>query len=355
MLSQQPNEEARKTPMAPSLHLVRLSLAAAALMPLSCGAETPPSATPPPPTSADPSTKNSTPAMTASPVAITSAPPSAEPAKPAAPSPVAKYTGLATPESVLYDPDGDRYLVSNINGGPFDKDNNGFISVLSPDGQVTTLKWIEAGKNNVKLDAPKGLAIAKGVLYAADITVVRTFDLKSGAPKGDVAVPGASFLNDLASGPDGKIYASDSGVKMGEGKKFESSGTDAVYVIDKGKAKAVAKSKDLGQPNGVAWTDKGLAVCTMGSGEVYRLDDKGMRQDVSKPPAGMLDGLIPLGDSLLVTSHEASAIFRGKLGGSYEVALADQKSPGDIGYDTKRGRVLIPHLMQDMVDVYELK
>jgi len=180
------------------------------------------------------------------------------------------------------------------------------------------------------------------------------FDLKTGAPKGDVAVQGATFLNDLVAGPDGKIYASDSGIKMGENKKFEPNGADAVYVIDKGKAKALAKSKDLGQPNGLAWTDKGLAVCSMG-GEVYRLDDKGMRQDVSKPPAGMLDGLIPLGDSLLVTSHEASAIFRGKLGGSYEVALAEQKSPGDIGYDTKRGRVLVPHLSQDSVEVYELK
>ena len=112
-----------------------------------------------------------------------------------------KYTGLATPESVLYDADGDRYLVSNINGKPYEKDGNGFISVLSPEGQVTTLKWIEGGKNKVKLDAPKGMAIAKGVLYVADITVVRTFDAKTGAPKGDIAIPGASFLNDIAVGP----------------------------------------------------------------------------------------------------------------------------------------------------------
>ena len=168
--------------MASSLRLVQFSVAIAALAALSCGAETPSPAAPPPAT--EPSAKNSTPALAAGPATSASvAPAPAEPPKPNAPttaSPVAQYSGFAKPESILYDADGDRYLVSNINGSPFDKDNNGFISVLSPDGQVATLKWIEGGKNNVKLDAPKGLAISKGVLYAADLTVVRMFDLASG-------------------------------------------------------------------------------------------------------------------------------------------------------------------------------
>jgi hypothetical protein len=88
---------------------------------------------------------------------------------------------------------------------------------------------------------------------------------------------------------------------------------------------------------------------------VYRLDDKGVRQDITKTPAGGLDGLISLGDSLLVTSWQASAIYRGKLGGTFEVVLPDQKSPADIGYDTKRARVIVPHLMQNTVEVYALK
>jgi sugar lactone lactonase YvrE len=265
-----------------------------------------------------------------------------------------KYTGLATPESVLYDDKADRYLVSNINGKPTDTDNNGFISVLSPDGQVTTLKWIEGGKNKVKLDAPKGLALSNGVLYAADITTVRMFDAKTGAPKGEVKIAGATFLNDLAAGPDGKIYVSDSGIKPGAGG-FEPTGTDAVYVIDKGKAKALAKSTDLGRPNGLAVLDKGVVVVTFGSGEVYRLDEKGAKADASKPPKGSLDGVVPLGDSLLVSSWEGSAIYKGKLGGDFELFLPGQKSPADIGYDTKRGRVLVPHFLEDTVEAYELK
>jgi sugar lactone lactonase YvrE len=268
---------------------------------------------------------------------------------------VAKYTGFAQPESVLYDADNDRYLVSNINGKPGDKDNNGFISVLSPDGSVTTLKWIEGGKDKVKLNAPKGLAIADGVLYAADIDVVRKFDLKTGAPKGNIAFPGATFLNDLASGPDGKVYVSDSGIKLTD-KGPEPTKTDAVYVISKGAPKALAKGTDLGNPNGLVMTDKGLVVVTFGSGEVYRLDDKGKKQDVSKPPQGALDGVVALGDSLLVSSWQAAAVYKGTLGGSnWEVVLGDQKSPADIGYDTKRGRLLVPRMQEDTVEAFELK
>jgi len=327
-----------------------LSLALAFVLP-ACGGEAPPPAAPPP-TSAAPSA-TAAPAPSAAPAASASAAP-AEPAKPPGPASVAKYTGFAEPESALYDADNDRYLVSNINGKPGDKDNNGFISALAPDGTVTALKWIEGGKNKVKLNAPKGLAIVGGTLYAADIDVVRKFDLKTGASKGDIAFPGATFLNDLASGPDGKVYVSDSGIKLTD-KGAEPTKTDAVYVIEKGKTKALAKSTDLGAPNGLVMTDKGLVVVTFGSSEVYRLDEKGKKQDVSKPPAGALDGVVALGDSLLVTSWQASAVFKGTLGGTFEIVLADQKSPADIGYDTKRGRLLVPRMQEDTVEAFDLK
>jgi hypothetical protein len=321
---------------------------------VSCGGETPPPALAPAASASV--AKNSVeppPAAPAAPATPTAAP---EPPKLAAPSPVAKFTGFAKPESVLYDAENDRYLVSNVNGNPGDKDNNGFISVLSPDGQVTNLKWIEGGKNKVKLDAPTGSAIVKGVLYVADLTTVRMFDLKTGAPKGEIAIPGTTLLNDVAAAPDGRVYVSDSGFKIGATGNLEATSSDAVYVIEKGKAKALAKTTDLHMPNGLAWTNKGLVVCSSGAPEVFRLDEKGAKQDVTTTaPGGRLDGLISLGDSLFVTSHDASAVLRGKLGGSFEVVIPEQKTPADIGYDTKRGRVLVPHVMADTVDVYELK
>ena len=62
---------------------------------------------------------------------------------------------MSTPESALHDPEADVYLVSNINGGPGDRDDNGFISRVSPDGQVLDLKWIDGADPGVTLHAPR--------------------------------------------------------------------------------------------------------------------------------------------------------------------------------------------------------
>jgi sugar lactone lactonase YvrE len=275
--------------------------------------------------------------------------------KSAAPTPVWRLTeGVSTPESVLYDEANDRYLVSNINGKPDEADNNGFIMEVSPDGKVTKPKFIAGGEGRVKLDAPKGTALAGGILYVSDITVVRKFDAKTGAPKGEIPIPGSTFLNDIAIAKDGQVFVSDSGVKVGP-KGFEPTGTDAVYVIDKGKLKIVAKAKDLAGPNGLLPVDNGVLVVALTGDELYRLDDKGARQDITKLPNGGLDGIVSVGDSLLVTSWGASAIYRGTLGGKFEVAYAELKGPADIAFDSKRKRVLVPRFVDNAIEAYDLK
>jgi sugar lactone lactonase YvrE len=300
-----------------------------------------------------------TPASSAAPAA--SAKPALEeatkPPPPPTPAPAVTFKGaFATPESVLYDAAGDRYLVSNINGSPNGVDNNGYISELLPDGTIKTPKLIAGGEKNVKLDAPKGLAIVGKELWVSDISVVRKFDLKTLEPKGDIALPDATFANDLAVAPDGKVYVSDTSVKPGA-KGFDPIGGDQVLVIDKtGKAKVLAKSKDLGGPNGLFWGPKGLLVNALLSNEVYGLGPKGEKLDVIKLPNGGLDGMLVVGDSLLATSWGASAVYRGKLGGtSFEPIIQNVKGPADMGWDSKRSRVLLPRFLDDLVEAYDVK
>ena len=307
-------------------------------------------------TSVSSATPSATPSATA-PVASASAsaaPSASVAAVPAPPAPAWRTTGFATPESVLYDDVGDRYLVSNINGKPLEADNNGYISEVSPDGKVTKEKFIAGGVNKVTLNAPKGTAITGGVLYVADLDTVRMFDPKTGAPKGELKIAGATFLNDVAAGPDGKVYVTDTGMKQGA-KDFEPSNVDAVYVIEKGKSKVLAKMKELNHPNGILVTDKGILVNTFGSNEVFRLDDKGQKQDVTKTPKGSLDGLVAVGDALFVSSWEGSAVYKGKLGGTFEPAFSNLKTPADIGFDKKRSRILVPLFMDNAVEAYDVK
>ena len=194
--------------------------------------------------------------------------------------------GLATPESVLYDETNDLYLVSNINGKPLDVDGNGFISKLSPDGKVAALKWIEGGKNKVTLNAPKGMAFVGDLLYVADLDTVRMFERKTGAPAGEVKVPGATFLNDIAVTADGRVLVSDMGMKAG-GKGFEPSGTDAVYAIDKAKKlTTIAKATELGAPNGLLSVGDKTWVATFGVGRALRARCEGQEDRSAEAPQG---------------------------------------------------------------------
>lgn len=271
--------------------------------------------------------------------------------------PVIKFTGaFATPESVLYDAEADRYLVSNINGKPTDKDSNGYILELSPDGRITNPKLIAGGVNRVKLDAPKGLAVVGTELWVTDISLVRRFDLKSAKFKGDIELPGATFANDIVAAPDGGAYVSDSAVQFGV-MGPEPVGSDKVYFIDKaGKVKIFAKSAELGGPNGLA-IGRGnmLLVNTIKSDEVYWLTDKGTRDVVTKLPGGQLDGLLVIDDSLIVSSWKTETVYRGPLGGAFVPLLTKVKGVADIGYDSKRKRLLVPRFTEDTVEVYELK
>ena len=271
----------------------------------------------------------------------------------AAPQPITISQNLQTPESVLYDAQQDVYFISNINGQPLAVDNNGYISRVNPDTLQMDAKWIEGGKPGVTLNAPKGMAVAADILYVADITTVRKFDRKTGAPKGEIKIPGSSFLNDLASdGPS--VYVSDSGMKAGAGGSFEPTGTDAVWKIVGNKAQKIASGPDLKRPNGVNVVNGKVWVVTFGADELYQLDN-GKKTNVATLPKGSLDGLVHLDDgSFVISSWDGKAIYRGPQSGPFTAVLENINAPADIGYDAKRQRLLVPHFMDSIVTIHPL-
>jgi sugar lactone lactonase YvrE len=277
------------------------------------------------------------------------------------PKPTAAVTvkdGLSTPESILYDAETDTFLVSNINGSPLAKDNNGYVSEFSADGAVVAAKLIEGGQKGVTLNAPKGLALSQGTLYVADLDTVRLFDRKTGAPKGEVKVAGATFVNDLFAAADGKVYVTDSGLKAGK-DGFEPSGTDGVYVIEPGKKpklKTLLKSKDLNRPNGVLATADTLYVVSYGANELHVLDLTGKKKaEPTKLPKGGLDGLLLVGERFFISSWEGKAVFAGKPGEAFVEVLSDLNAPADLGFDSKRSRVLVPRFLDNQVEAWDVK
>ena len=266
---------------------------------------------------------------------------------------VAVSGDFSTPESVLYDEANDVYLVSNINGKPLDKDDNGFISRVKPDGTVETLKWIDGARADIRLHAPKGMAIHGDTLFVADIDTVRAFVMSTKTELMGRGVPGATFLNDLATGPDGTLYVSDSGMTA----SFTPNGSDAVYRFGKTGASAVVKGTWLAQPNGLAVGSEGVTIVPNGGKAVIRLTEGGKKVDTlaTMPGAGM-DGLVRQdANNLFASSWETKTVYHIDVATrSVHPVVTGVESPADIGFDTKRKRILIPVFLQNRVEIRNL-
>jgi hypothetical protein len=93
--------------------------------------------------------------------------------------------GLEAPESAHFDEARDALYVSNINGEPTAKDGNGYISRVSPNGQMLEAKWVTG------LDAPKGLVSDGATLYVSDIDRLVAIDIEAGEISGTWPAEGA--------------------------------------------------------------------------------------------------------------------------------------------------------------------
>lgn len=277
--------------------------------------------------------------------------PDAEPAPPPIPAPIhIGDVGFDTPESAIHDKLADVYLLSNIGGDPMAKDDNGFISVVSVDGTVKTLKFIDGAAADVKLNAPKGMGIVGDTLYVADIDTVRMFDRVTGKVKGEIKIKGATFLNDIATMGE-TIFVTDTGMKAG----FKPSGTDAIHMIKDGKAKPLIKDKALAGPNGLAAHGEMLWVVNFGGKTLQMVGMDGKLSGAVELPQGQLDGVEMLRDgSFAVSSWAASAVYRGKPGGTFEAIIKDVTSPADIGYDLQRSRLLVPLFQKNALEIHTL-
>ncbi len=270
-----------------------------------------------------------------------------------APANPRRVDGFSTPESVFFDTAADIYYVSNINGGPSEKDDNGFISKLNPDGTVAELKWIDGAKADITLHAPKGMAVSEGSLLVADIDTVRIFDLKTGAPMGGVEIKGASFLNDVVA--DGKkVYVSDTGVTIGA-DGIKETGSDAVWVIEGGKPRSVLKDKGLEKPNGLVFEGGRVLVVGFGGKSLHAIGaNSGAKDKLGELPAGMLDGVAMMNGAIVVSSWECNCLMMGPLSGPYTKLSPELKSPADFTYDEKRNQLVVPLFQDNVVAIYQI-
>jgi hypothetical protein len=257
---------------------------------------------------------------------------------------------LEFPESVVWDADNSAWYVSNFGGttfaddsgaAPMKADGNGFITKLASNGEIETLRWITG------LDAPKGLGVYRGKLYAADVGRIVVMNLGSATIESRIEVPDSKFLNDVAANPStGDIYISD--WTANRILRLSAGGN---------KIEVFFESADLEMPNGLyvdgntlvvgAWgmiTDPAtFATAVKGRVKLVDLETKAIT-NVGTGPMANIDGIVKYGDDYFITDWAAGELIQVSAGGSAAVLKGGYKNSADLGFDATRKAIAVPEM-----------
>jgi hypothetical protein len=183
------------------------------------------------------------------------------------------------------------------------------------------------------------MALVSDVLFVADIDHVRLFSASTGAFIAAYKVEGAEFLNDVLALPDGHVLVSD----MAKNR--------IVRVSRDGQITTWAEGPQLGGANGLALAANHVWLAGYADGQLTQLSLDGSVVS-RKKVEGELDGVVALGQSVLVSSWAKKAVLRVGPGDEVKVLLRGLESPADIGFDDKRKRLLVPMMMKNRLLVF---
>ncbi len=243
------------------------------------------------------------------------------------------YGSFRFAESVTYDPTRNLIVVMNAGIPQNQEPNDGYVSLLNPDGTVHTAKWIGATRDGLTLNHPLGSCIQGGLLYTADMDTVRTFDLATGKPGRTFPVPGSTFLNGIAVTKDGTIFVSNTRPP------------ECVYKITpSGEASTFIEGKPLALPNGVAIDQDGnVVVVNVGDNAVMTFDLSGKLVRTENAVEGGNDGVVVLQDGTkYISSVKFGSVSQIKPGQPAKVIAAGIPSAASMGYDSKQKQLIIP-------------
>lgn len=284
-----------------------------------------------------------------------------KPGQSAADAPVAVVSeGLATPESVLWDATRNVWYVSNINGSPTAKDDNGYILRLTADGaKMDTVPFINGADADITLSAPKGMALVGDTLWVADIDAVRAFDVNTGnaVTSLELAAQNATFLNDVAVAGDGSIYITDSGIAFGADGGVTHPGKSRVFVLTGRNAREAVVLPAQSAANGIAFdaANNRWLIVGFNSPSIFAWTPGSDSVSVLGTGPGGGDGLVILNDGRALYSSWADSALHVFAEGVSTKLRGGLNGPADLGYDARRNLVAVPLFMDNRVEIWRVK
>ena len=271
------------------------------------------------------------------------------------------YGAIYSAESCSYDAARGVIVVPNRGVAQNVQTNNAWISFINHDGSVHTARWVgiqNPGEQRANMttplimNEPLGSDIANGILYLADrdggtsptdpaVSVVRKFNMQTGAPAGEVKVDKSTGFNDIEVADDGTIYAT----QTGTGGQTPDPTTWQVWKITpSGAASIFVQGAPLRQPNGVAFDEKGnIVVVNIGNNEVltFGQDGKLLKTENAVQPGN--DGLVIMKDGTkYVSSVVQGGVSRIRPGQPAELIAQNIPNPASMCYDAGANQLVIP-------------
>ena len=256
-------------------------------------------------------------------------------------------TGLAGPESCLWDPVSKYWYVSNLAAATMDltvADGVGWISRLDAAGAIVDEQWVSG------LDSPAGLRIAAGVLFVNDIKKVHEIDIASGAIVLTHEFPDAVLLNDPAiDEATGIGYAADTFGNAIYQFKVGELGGEAPLVV----------SPALMGPNGLLFADGRLYVASLVDfdpahlGPFLQVDIATQAITQIGATLGKFDGIEPWQGRFLLSDNQVGRLVAIDGEGASELLFDLQADHGfalaaDHGVDPDAGVICVPNLMDSV-------
>ena len=202
------------------------------------------------------------------------------------------------------------------------------------------------------LNEPLGSDIANGMLYLADrdggtnpndpvVSVVRKFNMQTGAPAGEIRVEKSTGFNDIEVADDGTIYATQTGVggqtpmrRPGRCGRSRRPAPPSIFV----------QGAPLRQPNGIAFDPQGnVVVVNIGNDEVltFSPDGKLLKTETAAQPGN--DGLVIMKDGTkYVSSVVQGGVSRIRPNRQAELIAQNIPNPASMCYDAGANQLVIP-------------